>query len=124
MTLTPYDETGNTLLSKEVSQPRPRRVSLLRSVNGVLIDGVEYPLEISPDGNMARYFPKELAELQQLEEQLDRFHEEVLARVRELTAEKSRPLFMSSEQLQRLRSEGNRLKLQTKKFRNLLYTLQ
>lgn len=124
LTLTPYDETGNTLLSKEVTQPRPRRVSLLRSVNGVRIDGVEYPLELSPDGNVARYFPKELAELQQLEEQLDRFHEEVVARVRELTAEKSRPLFMSSEQLQRLRSEGNRLKLQTKKFKNLLYALQ
>ena len=59
-----------------------------------------------------------------MEDQLDRFHEVVLARVRELTSEKSRPLFMSSEQLQRLRSEGNRVKLQTKKFKNQLYSLQ
>ncbi|MBQ5878486.1 MAG: AAA family ATPase, partial [Alistipes sp.] len=124
LTLTPYDEEGNTMLSKEVTQPRPRRVSLLRSVNGVRIDGVEYPLELAADDNVGHYFPKEYAALQELEEQLDRFHEEVLARVRELTSEKSRPLFMSSEQLQRLRSEGNRVKLQTKKFKNQLYSLQ
>ena len=124
LTLTPYDKEGNTMLSKEVTHPRPRRVSLLRSVNGVLIDGVEYPLELAADDNVGHYFPKEYAALQELEEQLDRFHEEVLARVRELTSEKSRPLFMSSEQLQRLRSEGNRVKLQTKKFKNQLYSLQ
>lgn len=103
--------------------PREMYVNLTKGMNGIKINDVFYPLEISDENPLKKFYPEAFEWLQELDKRLDALVARIEAYSRDNLSSRTRSPFISDSQFQHLKSELARLILRIRKLKPQLYYL-
>ncbi len=102
--------------------PREMYVNLTKEMNGIKINDVFYPLEISAENPLKKFYPEAFEWLRELDKRLDTLVARIEAYSDNLSG-RTRSPFISDSQFQYLKSELARLILRIRKLKPQLYYL-
>lgn len=103
--------------------PREMYVNLNKGVNGIRINDVFYPLEISDENPLKKFYPEAFEWLQELDKRLDALVARIEAYSRDNLSNRTRSPFISDSQFRHLKSGLTRLILRVRKLKPQLYYL-
>lgn len=103
--------------------PREMYVNLTKGINGIRINDVFYPLELSGDNPLKKFYPEAFEWLLELDKRLDALVAQIEVYSHDNLTSKTRSPFISDSQFRHLKSGLARLTLRIRKLKSQLYYL-
>ena len=103
--------------------PREMYVNLTKGINGIKINDVFYPLELSGDNPLKKFYPEAFEWLLELDKRLDALVAQIEVYSHDNLTSKTRSPFISDSQFRHLKSGLARLTLRIRKLKSQLYYL-